>query len=94
MANDTLDLATQLAAARIVATGGQPLSLTAIRLCLVEAYVLEHERSQVGQGIGLNDRRQVLHEQLSAEYRAELKQRSLEGSLPAGATGGDPAPRL
>ena len=94
MSLNTLEIASKLAAARIMATGGQPLSLAGLRLCIAEAHTLEHECSQVSSGIGLDDRRETLHNQFSAEYQAELKQRHLEGTLPPDHAEGPPAPRL
>lgn len=94
MSLSTLEIASKLAAARIIATGGQPLSSAAIKLCLIEAYVLEYERNEVSNGIADKERRDSLHQQLGAEYQAELKQRHLEGTLPPGHSEGTPTPRL
>ena len=94
MSLNTLEIASKLAAARIMATGGQPLSLAGLRLCIAEAHTLEHECGEVSSGIGLDDRREKLHDQFSAEYRAELKQRHLEGTLPPDHAEGTPTPRL
>lgn len=78
------ELAAQLAAARIIATGGQPLSVTAIELCVMEAIMLDLEGSNLAHGSADIEVRRGRHAELSSKYEAELARMRLEGRLPPG----------
>lgn len=91
--NNRTTMATQLAAARIIATGGQPLSLAAIELCVMEAIMLDSEGSHLANGVADAELRRGRHAELTEKYEAELSQMRLDGRLPPGEQGG-PASRL
>ena len=80
----TTQIAAQLAPARIMATGGNPLTEAALQLCAAEAFMLEHQVSETRQGIGNAAVRSERMESASQVYKAELKQRHLEGTLSPG----------
>lgn len=89
MASDTLEIASRLAAARIQALGGAPLSEAMLRQCLLEALELERLQSPVRTGIADDQVRAQRLAEVGEAVRSELAERALEGQLPAG----PPAPR-
>lgn len=85
MSTDTRNMITaQLAAARILASGGQPLSVAAIELCVMEAIMLDLEGNHLANGAADKEVRRERHADLCSKYEAELAQTRLEGRLPPG----------
>lgn len=91
--SDPANVCAVLAAARIQAAGGRPLTEAEIDLCALEALLLAQRVSQAAHGSAVAESMNPRVEEARAKVASELLAESLQGTLPQ-AKNTSPSPRF